>query len=462
MFPIADIAASKLPFKLLDSQRQVLNAMDTFIHGQNPREVFVLNGYAGTGKTSIVGAFIRTLEELKIPVVLLAPTGRAAKVASQLSSHRASTIHKRLYRGNSLDPGNTSFFLAPNESANTIFIVDEASLIPDYNDNRSLLSHLIHHVYSAPGCKLMLIGDEAQLPPVGETESRAMNPDRLKAAGLYPLCHTLSIPVRQTADSGIIRNATIVREMMRINDPSILPELEVDGYADIKVVSSTDLPDLISASWQSVGVDETLIITRANWRANEYNRAIRNLVMFADSPIQRGDRLVISKNDYYWSRKNKLSNFLANGETAEVTWVGKMQKAYGRWFCDVELTPTDGTPLTALLMMRSLVCDGPSLPRAEMERFYNRVLDNYDGEISHKIKGTLEDPYYNALQAKYAYCVTCHKAQGGQWKHIYIDMSGIDPESLDTDFYRWLYTAITRATERVYLINPTLPGLRPE
>lgn len=455
MYPISELAASKLPFQLLPDQLQLLNGLDSFVRGENPHAAFLLNGYAGTGKTSLVGAFIQALNEMKIPVVLMAPTGRAAKVASSLSGHPASTIHKRLYRGNTADPSNSTIFLAPNEQRDTIFIVDEASLITDRGSN-SLLAHLVRHVYSAPGCKLILIGDEAQLPPVGESESRAMNPDRLRELGLQPLYFSLDIPLRQALDSGITHNSTIIRMAMNREEQEQyqLPQLEIEGFKDIIPVSSSELPDLISDSWRRVGEEETLIITRANWRANEYNNAIRNLVMYADSPLQRGDRIVISKNDYYWSKRNKLKSFMANGEIAEVTWVGSMQKFYGRYFCEVELRLSDGELASAQIMMRSLVCEGPSIPKTEMTHFYNIVYENYEGDTSQRIRDVLNDQYFNALQVKYAYCVTCHKAQGGQWKHIYVDMGGLPTDEISNDLYRWLYTAFTRATERLYLINP--------
>ncbi len=451
-------AEASLPFELIASQRLLLEAMETFVFSPNPRQVFVLNGYAGTGKTSVVGAFIKVLDRLRRPVVLLAPTGRAAKVAQSFSGHPASTIHKRIYRGDSTDPSNMSFFLAPNEQRDTLFIVDEASLITDTpSGGRSLLSHLIHHVYSAPGCRLMLIGDEAQLPPVGQTSSTAMNFDRLKALGLDPVGFTLDIPVRQAAMSGIVHNATYIRYLLMRPENDAIPELYVKDYPDVEVIPAQETADRLAESWSQVGEEETLIVTRSNKRANNFNQAIRNQVMYAEEPIQRGDRIIISKNDYYWGKRNGMRSFIANGDTARVTWVGKTEKAYGRYFCEMELELTDGSIVGAKLMLRSLVCDGPSIPRQEMERLYNRVLDSYEGELSHKIKGVMEDPYYNALQAKYAYCVTCHKAQGGQWKHVYIDMSSIPPDALSSDFYRWLYTAITRATEKVFFINPTIP-----
>lgn len=456
---LAHTALGFLTFEPLPSQREFIEKVADFIVAGGPRDVFVLNGYAGTGKTSVVGAVIQALEALRRRVVVLAPTGRAAKVASSLSAHPASTIHRRIYRPNSSDPSGTSWFVAPNQSADTLFIVDEASLISDSGgeNGRSLLATLIRYVYSAPRCRMLLVGDEAQLPPVGQTHSTAMNHDRLARLGLNPIGHTLDIPVRQTADSGIIHNATIMRTCLFFPPQEGLPSLEVSGYRDVRVISSAELADELTDSFAQVGLEETLIITRSNRRANDFNRAVRNMVMFAEEPLERGDRIVISKNDYYWGRRNKAATLIANGDTAEITWVGKTEKAYGRFFTEVEMRLSDGTPISAQVMLRSLVCEGPSIPRAEMERLQNIVMASYDGEISERIKGMTEDPFYNALQVKYAYCVTCHKAQGGQWRHVYIDMSGIAPDAIGPDFYRWLYTAMTRATERVYFINPTIP-----
>ena len=456
---LADLTFQALPFEPNEQQYLLVRAICAFAMHHGPRDVFVLNGYAGTGKTSVMGALVKAMRQANLPNVILAPTGRAAKVAARLSDRPASTIHKRIFRGNGADPAETHFFLAENRDANTLFIVDEASMITDgTSPQSSLLCQLTRHVYSAPGSAMILVGDLAQLPPVGMSESMAMNRDRLDAIGLNPIFFTLDIPARQAEDSGILFNATRVRLALFSDTPAERFRLRESGFPDVSVISSAELADCLSDSWGAVGREETLIITRSNKRANNFNRAIRNMVMYAEEPLQRGDRIVISKNDYYWSKVNKLRNFLANGETAEVTWVGKSEKAYGRWFVDVELKlPDEENPVATKIMLRSLVAEGPAIPRDEMERFYNRVLDNYEGEISHKIKGALEDPYYNALQVKYAYCVTCHKAQGGQWKHIYVDMGTIPEDAIGPDFYRWLYTAVTRATERLYLVNPGVP-----
>lgn len=456
---LAGFAIDSLPFEPLDSQRLVLAAAAEFAVAGADRDVFVLNGYAGTGKTSIVGALIRALDHFRRRVVILAPTGRAAKVASSLSSHPASTIHRRIYRPNPADPSGHSWFVSRNEAADTLFIVDEASLINDSPSDlySGLLPILVKYVYSAPGCRMMLVGDEAQLPPVGQSSSTAMEPERLRRLGLNPICHSLNIPVRQQAGSGIIYNATLMRSCISKQPEDFLPSLQVSDMYDVKAISSADLADYLSDSFAQVGAEETIIITRSNRRANNFNMAVRNMVMFAEEPLERGDRVVVSKNDYYWAKRSKSGSLIANGDIAEVAWVGKTEKVYGRFFTEVELHLSDGAIVNAMVMLRSLVTEGPSIPHSEMERLYNQVLQAATGEVSERIKFAIDDPYYNALQVKYAYCITCHKAQGGQWRHVYIDMGGIAADDMGTEFYRWIYTAITRATEKVYFVNPTLP-----
>ena len=449
---------SFLPYTPNQWQMTLISSLSSFVTTRGPRDVFLLNGYAGTGKTSIVGALVKAMDELKLKSVILAPTGRAAKVASEYSSKPASTIHKRIFRGNSVDPGNMNFFLAENRTSDAVFFIDEASMISDQSDStRSLLSLLCHHVYSAPGNAMIFIGDIAQLPPVGQTESLAMNPQRLLKLGLNPVSYSLTTPARQAKESGLLYNATVIRHFIFSKFPPYKFRMFATGFPDVQVTDFSEFIDKLSASWASVGIEETLIITRSNIRANKINNAIRGRIRFAESPLERGDRVVISKNDYYWSKINKISTFIANGDVGEVTWVGRTEKKYGRWFADIELRfPNLEATFAAKVMLRSLASEGPAIPRLEMERLYNVVLDSYEGELSHKIKGAIEDPYYNALQMKYAYCVTCHKAQGGQWKHVYIDLSSISEEAYGTDFFRWLYTAVTRATDKIFLINPTM------
>ena len=456
---IVEKSCKNLPFVPTILQFQLINALSAFIIYHGPKDVFILNGYAGTGKTSVMGALIKSLKDLNIKTVLLAPTGRAAKVASVFSGQKAYTIHKRLFRGNSLDPSNHQLYLAPNNDVNTIFIVDESSLITDSQSiNASILQLLIKHVYSSPGCIMILVGDSAQLPPVGMTQSPAMKSEILKNYYLNPIEFTLDQPLRQAAKSGILYNATFIRKALFNNLKISSFRIYKKRFPDIEIIGFDEIEDSLSSSWGDVGQEETLLITRSNKRANKYNEAIRRHLLYAEEPLERGEKIIISKNDYYWSKKNGLEDFLANGETVEILWMGKPEKKYGRWFVDVELRLQDKEePIEAKIMLRSLMSDGPSIPKEEMQRFYNIVMAAYDGELSHKIKGALEDPYYNALQVKYAYCVTCHKAQGGQWKHVYIDLGGLLLDNITgDDFYRWLYTAVTRATEKVFFLNPDI------
>ncbi len=456
---LAEMAIRALPFNPLEGQALAIYKMSEYITSGMWRDVFVLNGYAGTGKTSVIAALIKALSHCKIKCVVLAPTGRAAKVAGDMSQKPASTIHRRIYHMETISNGMT-VKLSANRDQNTVFIIDEASLITDSNRG-SLLKDLIRYVYSGQGCKMILVGDTAQLPPVGQNDSPAMNLERLKQLGLAPFSSTLDVPVRQAAESGILYNATIVRQIldrMQKGEACEIEEgqlpLKIDGFPDIMAVSSMDLADELSSSWSTVGPEETLIVTRSNGRANRFNQAIRNMVMYAEEPLQQGDRLVIAKNDYYWGRQNKMKTFLANGETVTVKWVGRPEKMYGRWFVDTELALSDSQEMSAKIMLRSLMAEGPAIPRQEMEHFFQNVINEEEGNgPTEKIMAAMENPYYNALQAKYAYCVTCHKAQGGQWKHVYIDMGGIPAEAMGTDFYRWLYTALTRATEKVFLLG---------
>lgn len=447
---------SVLPYVPLDSQKYLLSSLCNFATGEGDENIFLLNGYAGTGKTSLTGAFVKTLHKYGFKTVLLAPTGRAAKVFSNFAGQRAYTIHKRLFRLKGNDPMHPSFVLAPNKDKNTLFIVDEASMVSD-SEAGSLLLQLLQHVYSGENCRLILIGDNAQLPPVGQSDSPAMNVDRLRNLGLRPKACELFYPVRQAVQSGILYNATLVRKMMEA-ETAEFPTLAVKDFPDVEVVSRRDLEDALTSSWSRVGESETLIITRSNYRANLINHDVRCRIMYAESVMERGEQILVTKNNYYWSRTNPEMPFIANGETAVVEWIGHEESKYGFHFVDVELRfPGVPAPIATKVLIESISSDMGALSTDDMNRLYANALFAVEEDSKDRYAGLKADPYVNALQVKHAYCVTCHKAQGGQWKHIYVDLDGIRPDALENDFLRWLYTAITRATEKIFFIQPSIP-----
>ena len=450
-------ALARLPYVPTDSQMGVLDALCRFACCHGPRDVFVLNGYAGTGKTSLVGAVISAMHSLGMRNVVLAPTGRAAKVAEKYSAHRAATVHRHIYRRMSEEGQMPTFCLGKNAARDTLYIIDEASMVTDSN-NHSMLRDLIQFIYSAPGCGMVLVGDCAQLPPIGQGDSPAMNLDKLRGFALVPTLGVLREPARQVADTGILANATKVRMQIEGADLS-LPRLDCRGFSDIKCVDMYDFADTLSTSWSRVGQEDTMIITRSNKRANAINKAVRDQILYAEEPLVSGERLVISKNNYFWTRQVKGMSFLANGETIVVGWIGRIHKAFGLHFVDIEfhIPGREDTVIAAKVLLRSLRADGPSLPQAEINELYRRVFESKSGTLTERSLAALEDEYYNALQVKYAYCVTCHKAQGGQWRDVYVDMSGLILDNIDESFHRWLYTALTRASERVYLIQPSIP-----
>lgn len=448
----------RLPYEPIPRQDLLIKSLCYFFEKSESNGVFMLQGYAGTGKTSLVAAFVKTFEALKIPLVLLAPTGRAAKVFAEFAEHPVYTIHKRIYRANSADPSDTKFYLAPNKDRNAVFIVDEASMIADASGNQSLLEHLIRHIYSADGCRLILVGDTAQLPPVGQSDSPAMNVDRIRQFGLMPMKFVLNHPIRQAAESGILYNATMTRHRMSQN-PLPIPTIWAKGFEDVEVLSSEFFIERLTDSYAQVGEEETIVITRSNKRANQFNRGIRAMALYAEEELQRGERLVVAKNNYFWTKQIKELDFIANGDIAKVVWLGNTEQKYGYRFADVELELVNSEiSISAKILVDGLLSDSPSLANAEMNKLYTDIMADTEGdELSKKVKALRQDPYFNALQVKYAYCLTCHKSQGGQWKHVYIDMGYLQADALDIDFYRWLYTAVTRASEKIFFINPALP-----
>ena len=453
-----------LPYDPNDQQAQLVGALARFCSSQTPADtVFLLNGYAGTGKTSVTGALVKALGSVGIKAMLLAPTGRAAKVFSAFAGHPAYTIHRIIY--NTLttvaDPIGR-FSIAPNRYADTFFIVDEASMIGDDSaSGDSLLADLIHHVYSGSNCRLILLGDTAQLPPVGCTVSPAMDVAPLRGFGLRVAKAVITETVRQAARSGVLYNATWLRRAM-LRDPLPEPTLHATMFDDVELVEGEELVDALTQAYDIAGTDATILITRSNRRAVEFNRAIRTQVLGREQTLQADDRLLIAKNNYFWSHDIKGLDFIANGDVATVNRIYGTELRYNTLFADVNLhLPDYGIDFDCKLNLDTLLSDTPSLSSEEQQQLYQSVITDPDlfspaTPMSSRQRELKKNPYYNALQVKFAYAVTCHKSQGGQWTDVFIDMGGIPPEALGIDFYRWLYTAVTRTTTRLHLLNPAV------
>jgi len=454
---------TNFPYKPTFEQENVVKILADFLFCRKMDVLFLLKGYAGTGKTSLIGALVKTLDQLEQKCVLLAPTGRAAKVFSHYAGHPAYTIHKKIYRQKTFSNEMDNFSINDNLHQHTLFIVDEASMIA--NDGLSgsmfgtgrLLDDLIQYVYSGQGCRLMLIGDLAQLPPVGEEESPALSADVLKGYGLEVHEAMLTEVVRQLSDSGILWNATELRRYISEEDFFTLPMVKVDGFPDVKVIPGNELIEAIGDSYDRVGMDETIVVCRSNKRANIYNKGIRNTILYREEELETGDLLMVAKNNYFWTEGCKELDFIANGEIAEVRRVRREREMYGFRFADVALRfpDYDELELEATVLLDTLHTESPALPKEMNDKLFYAVLEDYS-DITIKrerMKKMKSDPYYNALQVKYAYAVTCHKAQGGQWKRVFLDQGYMTEDMLSPDYFRWLYSAFTRATETLYLVN---------
>ena len=459
---------TNFPFVPTKEQEKSLEEISAFLLSADDRRLFLLCGYAGTGKTSLVAALVQTMEQLERRTVLLAPTGRAAKVFSSYSGKPAYTIHKWIYRQKSILNGS-SFTLMENRAQNTLFIVDEASMIANEGATNfgsgALLDDLVEFVYSGRGCSLLLLGDTAQLPPVGEELSPALSATYLRSMFLNVSGVELTQVMRQLDGSGILQNATMLRHIIADGALGALPQIKLKGFADICRVQGEELIEAIEGSYSSVGIDETIVLCRSNKRANIYNEGIRRRILYREEELNRGDILMIVKNNYYWreelGKQDKTIlekiDFIANGDTAEIVYVGSTEEMYGFRFADVTLSLTDyeDCELDVKIMLGTLTSESPSLTRTESETLFAAVWEDYP-EIRSKRKRMEEvrkNPYYNALQVKYGYAVTCHKAQGGQWKRVFLDQGYVTPDMAGPDYYRWLYTAFTRASEKLYLVN---------
>ncbi len=457
-------------------QSEAIDVFCHFITDRDTRSVMIMRGSAGTGKTTLAAAIVKTMVNLSRNVMLLAPTGRAAKVFSLNAGHAAFTIHRKIYRQKTFNGDIGSFELGDNKFRDMLFMVDEASMIANngmqdmaFFGSGRLLDDIVSFVYKGRNCRMLLVGDKAQLPPVGEEESPALMPDVLESYGLKVYCCDLNEVLRQTVDSGILYNATIIRQMITHDEITHLPLISFNGFADIQIVNGNELIEQLNSSYSEVGIDETMVITRSNKRANIYNNGIRNMVLGREEELSTGDMLMVVRNNYYWvsdeeetDNENKDGNekamaFIANGDRASVQRVTNVRELYGFRFADVKLMfpDYDEREITATVIMDSLTAEAPSLTRQQSEKLFVAIMEDY-ADIptkAERLKKIRQDPYFNAIQIKYAYAVTCHKAQGGQWAHIYLDQGYMTDDMLSPDYIHWLYTAFTRATEKLFLVN---------
>jgi ATP-dependent exoDNAse (exonuclease V) alpha subunit len=452
----------KFPHDPTIKQRKLLTLLSDFIFNENKNALFLLKGYAGTGKTTTIGTFVNSLWTAGKKSVLLAPTGRAAKVISLYSKKPAFTIHKKIYFPKKQSNGSVAFVLQPNKHTNTVFIVDEASMIPDGRQNQqlfdssSLLDDLISYVYSGVNCKLIFIGDTAQLPPVKLSVSPALEQDTLTYDYHKEVTEIeLDEVMRQHEDSGILANATALRLLLKNEDEKF--QFDVD-FADIeRLEDGYDIEDAIVSAYESDGVEDTAFIVRSNKRANEYNQQIRYNIRGQENEISAGDYIMIVKNNYFWLPESSTAGFIANGDICEVLKIFSIKELYGFKFAEVEIRMIDYPemhPFETVLLLDTLTSESPSLTYEESNKLYQAVKEDYAHEKSKykQFMAIKKNVYFNSLQVKFSYAMTCHKSQGGQWKTVFIEQPYL-PDGVSKEYFRWLYTAITRAQEKLYLIG---------
>lgn len=488
-------------FPPTQEQAHALEVFAEFLTDRDPHAVMILRGSAGTGKTTLSGAIVRTLKEIHQKVMLLAPTGRAAKVFSLNSGSPAYTIHRRIYREKSFSGVEGQFNLNDNLYTDTLFMVDEASMIANMGlggmsfGSGCLLDDLVHFVYQGRNDRLLLIGDKAQLPPVGEEESPALHAAMLEGYGLKVYECDLNEVLRQSEKSGILYNATMIRQMITHDDITQLPKIHFAGYSDIKPMPGAELIEALADSYHHVGLDDTIVVTRSNKRANIFNQGIRNMVLDREEELSQGDILMIVKNNYYWMEEerkkikekeieerrvksegtesgtathkvqsskfqvqsNDIPAFLANGDRAKVLKVRRRIDLYGFRFATLllQFPDYDNYELEATVLLDTLTSEAPALTHEQQEQLFHQIEEDYQDIPlkADRMKAIRQDQFFNALQVKFAYAVTCHKAQGGQWAHVYVDQGYMTDDMLNPDYIHWLYTAFTRATEMLYLVN---------
>lgn len=445
-----------LNFPPTPSQAECIKKLSAFLSSRDDRRTFLLNGYAGTGKTSLMSAVVKTLNDLEIETVLLAPTGRAAKVLAAYSNHPAHSIHRHIYRQQTAY--GESFELGYNRLKNAVFIVDEASMISSANDggifgSGALLDDLIDFVFQGEGCTLILVGDTAQLLPITQNTSPALDPDFLRQYYLNITSHTLCDVVRQASESGILTNATLLRNAM---EDGTTPKLLTKQFADVMRIDGSELIDAINQAYDNYGIEECAIVTRSNKRATLYNRGVRAQVLMREDELSNGDRLMVVKNDYFWAEQYKGIDFIANGDMVEIVRLRHWQELYGFRFVEATILLADyDMEMDVMLLIDSLYADSPSEVEALRQSLFAQVEEDYSHIASkrERYKAMRQDKYLNALNVKFAYAATCHKAQGGQWDCVFVDFGIFDESQLDATYWRWLYTAFTRAKQKVYLVN---------
>lgn len=457
----ADKILSNLAFQPTAGQVKLARAWDEYINSSSGNSVFVLKGYAGTGKTSMISALVKSLSGKKFNYLLLAPTGRAAKVISNYAGTQAFTIHKKIYQMQEAD-GKSHFSLQENKNKNCVFIIDEASMIGEQASDMlkgSLLGDLMTFIESGTNCKAIFVGDTAQLPPIGADYSPALSADYLQSNfGVQVEEIELDEVVRQQQLSGILHNATALRDLIRKNKNDI-PSLSTAGFKDIYKMTGEKLEDGLNYAYQKFGVDDTMVICRSNKEATLYNKQIRSRIFWREERLNAGDRIMVVKNNYFWIDKKSSIGFIANGDIAEVLRVKNEREEYGFTFADVRLKLIDypnEEPIEATVYLETLESNSPALAYEENQKFYQSMLNDLmrDGLTKRKAAAEIKkSPLFNALQIKFAYAVTCHKAQGGQWKNVFVNQGYLSDEMINLEYLRWLYTATTRATAELFLIN---------
>lgn len=451
------------PFETTVKQDKALLMFSNFIFNKTNEKILLLKGYAGTGKTSIIATFVSNLWKAKKSAVLLAPTGRAAKVIANYAGMEAFTIHKRIYFPKKDKNGGVKFVMQPNKHRNTIFIVDEASMIPDmpaeskFFENGSLLDDLIKYVSSGFKCQLVFIGDTAQLPPVNSELSPALDSDKLslnynKTVEMVELDEV----VRQQFNSGVLENATILRDALAFEDFEF--KFNLKGFKDmVRLIDGYEIMDAINDAYSNLGYEETAIIVRSNKRANLYNKQIRSRILLNEDELSTGDYLMVVKNNYFWVSATSEAGFIANGDIIEVLEIFNFKELYGFKFAEVKVRMVDYPrmkPFETVLLLDTIDAETPSLSYEDGNKLYNEVALDYANESSNykRFMGVKNNKYFNALQVKFSYAITCHKSQGGQWHTVFVEQPYL-PNGVDKDYIRWLYTACTRAKEQLYLIG---------